>query len=203
MIDIQQIEGFLRIGKYGVFKASLLTYSTDTTNQLFRVLYAGQKIISRPITAYSDGSTLSELITFFDAQKAAAIAHDNNNSVVFGSQFQKATLVDERQTSSTDWVDLLTLQTSNLPSGQYSLKCYTEYNNNKTTRSIYLRFIIGSNPVAEIIKEAKDDTDYSPFSSFTTETLTGANVVKIQFKVERSNTTIKARRSRIELFRVS
>lgn len=203
MIDIQQIEGFLRVGTYGVFKASLLTYSTDTTNQLFRILYAGQKIISRPITAYSDGNTLAELIAFFDAQKAAAIAHDNNNSVIFGSQFQKATLPDERQTSSTGWVDLLTLQTTDLPSGEYSLKCYTEYNNNKTNSSIYLRFIIGGTTVAEIVKEAKDNTDYLDFSSFTTETLTGVNTIKLQFKVEQSNTTIKSRRSRIELFRVS
>lgn len=203
MIDIQQIEGFLRVGTYGVFKASLLTYSTDADNQLFRILYAGQKIISRPITSYSDGNTLAELITFFDTQKAAAIAHDNNNSVVFGSQFQKATLPDERQTSSTNWVDLLTLQTTDLPSGEYSLKCYAEYNNNKTNRSIYLRFIIGSTTVAEIVKEAKDNTDYLVFSSFTTETLTGVNAIKLQFKVEQSNTTIKARRSRIELFRVS
>ena len=203
MIDIEQIQDYVRVGKYGVFKASLLSYTSDDTNGLFRVLYAGQKVLSRPFSAYANVNTLNELITLFENKKALALAFGGGGGSVFGNNYAATELNGTRVVTSNDWVDILTLNTSDLIQGNYKTNFYAEYNNDRTNRDVFLRFLVDGQVIAEAQTEAKDSSNYYPFSSFFTTQLSGVKTLKIQGKGERFTTDLTIRKARIEFYRVS
>lgn len=203
MIDIEQIQDYVRIGKYGVFKASLLSYTSDSANGLFRVLYAGQKVLSRPFSAYANVNTLNELIALFESKKALALAFGGGSGSVFGNNYATTELNGTRVVTNDDWVDILTLNTSDLIQGNYKSSFYAEYNNEKTNRDVFLRFLVDGQVIAEAQTEAKDSSNYYPFSSFFTTQLSGVKTLKIQGKGERFTTDLTIRKARIEFYRVS
>lgn len=202
MIDIEQIQDYVRIGKYGVFKASLLSYTSDDTNGLFRVFYAGQKVLSRPFSAYANVNTLNELIALFESKKALALTFGGGSSV-FGNNYATTELNGTRVITNDDWVDVLTLNTSDLTQGNYKSSFYAEYNNDRTNRDVFLRFLVDGQVIAEAQTEAKDSSNYYPFSSFFTTQLSGVKTLKIQGKGERFTTDLTIRKARIEFYRVS
>lgn len=80
MINISVLEDELKIGDLGGFLAKKLSYSTDNSNGIFRILLSGKKILARHFSRFGANS-LNELVQLFEQLQQQAIDNGLKTSI--------------------------------------------------------------------------------------------------------------------------
>jgi Fe-S cluster assembly iron-binding protein IscA len=125
---------------------------------------------------------------------------------VFGDSWQSQVSEGSSSTTSTNFVNKVTMTTASLPSGTYRIGWYAEYNMNTTNNDFQAR--VRLNNASDLMffqLESKDSggDQYSSISGFDNQSLSGINEVTLDYSTNNSGSTATIRRSRLEIWRVA
>jgi len=127
-----------------------------------------------------------------------------NLSNAYGSYVAETSSEGETSTSSKNsYSTKITLTTSNITSGKYRIGWY--YETNGATNKSHLSTVVlnSSSSLSDNNIEYKDSNSWEPHGGFKYEVLEkGVHTVDIQFKPS-SNITVKIRRARIEILKIT
>lgn len=128
-----------------------------------------------------------------------------NNIDFFGTQFQQATDDTVSSTTSTAFINKLTMTTPSLPSGTYRVGWYSELNSTAANYSTSVRIQLNATTtIGERIQEAQDTRDIHNFGGYVFLTLSGINSFNLDYaKVGGGAGNASIRRSRIEIWRIT
>jgi len=128
---------------------------------------------------------------------------DQSSSSTFGSQFQQETDDSETQTTSTSYVQRLRMTTPSLPSGTYRVGWYYEWQVTGLTDYLARIQVNDTTNIVEVREEAVDagSNQWFPRSGFGY--FTGFGVLNIDLDYAVPTNSVKMRRARLEIWRVS
>lgn len=117
---------------------------------------------------------------------------------------QQAAADADSSTTSTSYVNKLTLNLGTIPAGTYRVGWYAEVHDSSISDDVFCRVQVdGSNTLAEPNLEPKDNTNWIPVSGFAYVALSAAaHSVTIDYRTESAATTAYIRRARLEVVRV-
>ena len=139
----------------------------------------------------------------WDGTKWVPTVVSTGGSTVFGSEYLDVESETESSTSSTQYVQKVTMTTNDLPNGKYRIGWYVEANATSTKGSVETQVDRGGVVLGNGRHEPKDSNNWIECSGFRTETISGIQTIQLQFKRSGGNATAKVRRARLEIWRIS
>jgi len=114
----------------------------------------------------------------------------------------------EASTTSTSWINRMSLTVSGIPGGRYRLAWYWEWRMSKTGKTHFVRIILNgdlANPLSYIEQDMIKTTNYASQSGFYHTTLSGGDYhVDMDWMISSATggTTGYLRRTRLEFWRI-
>lgn len=122
------------------------------------------------------------------------------NDIVIGNTF--ATSLVEQITSSSDYVNKLTLNAYGLEDGNYKISYSAEVGQTSTSGGVTIQCLLDDVEIGNIGSEPNDINYYKSFCGFKIVNLSGDSVIKINWKRDQNKGAAKCRRATIEIIRV-
>lgn len=124
----------------------------------------------------------------------------------FGTYFQNAASEGSSTTTSTTFQQKVTMTTPSLPSGDYRIGWYFEWQHTDTSTDFRAR--VRLNNTTNLMEQQEEPQDggtdqWRPTSGYMVQTLSGANTIDLDYSRVGGSGTAGIRRARLEIWRVS
>lgn len=104
----------------------------------------------------------------------------------------------ESETSETSWQEKLsTLVELGDKPAPYLMFFTAEINGTLTNKLVYVRCVVDAVEIGRVVLKPNDSAEWSVFSGFKGQVVSGDKTVRIQFRAASGGQTVKIRRARI------
>ena len=175
-------------------------------DKLFDLPRARTLSIDAKITSYNNTESG---VTADNVQKALDGLFSSVSADIFGDEYQLMEVIPTASTSDTDFVEVASMITTDLPSGIYRIGWYYEWSGDNPAKEIDVRIQVNNsattNDIHNNLQEPKDNdiTHRQPISGFSPAmSLAGIHIIDLDFRSTSNSATVYIRNVRIELWRV-